>query len=97
MLNSYYLGAGKTTLLNYLAGRDPSRNLKKSGQVLINNHDRHKISYSSLLAYVQQTDLLMQSMTVKECLMFSARMKLSNDTDKEERVQELLDSLKLNK
>ena len=39
----------------------------------------------------------MQSMSVKECLMFAARMKLPAEVDKEERVQELLDSLKLNK
>mmetsp|Transcript_19392 Transcript_19392/g.22582 ORF Transcript_19392/g.22582 Transcript_19392/m.22582 type:complete len:207 (+) Transcript_19392:480-1100(+) len=36
-------------------------------------------------------------MTVRECLMFSARMKLPSDVDKIERVQSLLDSLKLNK
>lgn len=59
-------GAGKTTLLNYLAGRDPSKNLKKTGLVEVNGVDRNKIDYSSYVAYVQQEDILMQSMTVKE-------------------------------
>jgi ATP-binding cassette, subfamily G (WHITE), eye pigment precursor transporter len=36
-------------------------------------------------------------MTVKECLIFSAKLKLPPDVNKEERVQELIDSLRLNK
>ena len=31
--------------------------------------------YSSLSAYVQQDDVLFQSMTVRECLDFSAKLK----------------------
>ena len=90
-------GAGKTTLLNYLAGKDPSRNLRKQGVITLNGSDRTRINYSHYLGYVQQDDILLQTMSVKECLMFSARMKLPNDVDKEERVQEIIESLKLNK
>jgi ABC-type multidrug transport system ATPase subunit len=59
--------------------------------------DRKDINYSHYMAYVQQDDILLQSMTVRECLMFAAKMKLHSSIDKEARVQELMDSLKLNK
>jgi ABC-type multidrug transport system ATPase subunit len=90
-------GAGKTTFLNYLSGRDPSKNLEKSGEIQINGVDRNKIDYGKYVAYVQQDDVLYQTMTVKECLYFAARMRLPPETDYEERVQSLLESLKLEK
>lgn len=46
-------GAGKTTLLNHLSGKDVSRNLKKSGQILINGIDRNKVAFGKYTAYVQ--------------------------------------------
>ena len=58
------LGAGKTTLLNYLSGKDPSKNLKKTGEVLINGVDRNKVDFKSFIGYVQQDDVLIQTMTV---------------------------------
>lgn len=60
------VGAGKTTLLNYLSGKDPSKNLSKAGHVLINNVDRDKVDYKRFVAYVQQDDVLIQTMTVRE-------------------------------
>lgn len=46
-------GAGKTTLLNYLAGREISTNLKKEGNIFINNVNKTEIElYSSFVAYV---------------------------------------------
>jgi ABC-type multidrug transport system ATPase subunit len=33
-------------------------------------------NFSSLSAYVQQDDILFQTMTVKECLEFAAKLKL---------------------
>ena len=90
-------GAGKTTFLNYLSGKDPSKNLKKKGQVLINGVDRSHVTYGKYVGYVQQDDVLMQTQTVRECLMFAARMKLPSDTNYEEKVDELLESLKLSK
>lgn len=57
-------GAGKTTLLNYLSAKDISRNLKKSGKIFVNGVDRKKISFSKYCAYVQQDDVLFQTMTV---------------------------------
>ena len=39
-------GAGKTTLLNYLSSKDISRNLRKSGEILVNGVDWKKIKFS---------------------------------------------------
>ena len=80
-----------------MVGKDPSRNLNKSGDVTINGTDRSKVNYSHYLGYVQQDDILLQSMSVKECLQFAAKMKLPPTVDKDERVEELITSLKLNK
>ena len=92
-----YLGAGKTTLLNFLAGKDPSKNLKKKGEVYLNGINRKGLNYSQYLAYVQQDDILLQTMSVRECLTFAAKMRLPPEINKAERVQDLIDSLKLNK
>eukprot|EP00343_Euplotes_focardii_P008173 CAMPEP_0205821666 /NCGR_PEP_ID=MMETSP0206-20130828/8763_1 /ASSEMBLY_ACC=CAM_ASM_000279 /TAXON_ID=36767 /ORGANISM="Euplotes focardii, Strain TN1" /LENGTH=699 /DNA_ID=CAMNT_0053117321 /DNA_START=14 /DNA_END=2113 /DNA_ORIENTATION=+ len=90
-------GAGKTTFLNYLSGRDPSKNLEKEGSIEINGVDRNKFDYGKYVAYVQQDDVLYQTMTVKECLTFAAEMRLPPSVDKEERVQSLMESLRLEK
>ena len=92
-----YLGAGKTTLLNYLSGKDPSKGLEKHGEVLINGIPRDKLNYKKYVAYVQQDDVLYQSMTVKEWLEFAARMKLKPSVNIQERVKMIMESLKLEK
>jgi ABC-type multidrug transport system ATPase subunit len=91
------VGAGKTTLLNYLSDKDPSRNLKKEGEVTINGVSRNKVNFFQYVAYVQQDDILFQSITVRECLTFAARMRLPGSVDHEERVNKLIESLKLEK
>jgi ABC-type multidrug transport system ATPase subunit len=52
--------------LNFLSDKDPSNNLHKKGEVLINGTPRDKADYFQYLAYVQQDDVLLQSLTVKE-------------------------------
>lgn len=70
-------GAGKTTLLNYLSGRLISKNLEKRGTVFVNGVDRDHIKgFSAYSAYVQQDDILFQTLTVRECLEFAAKLKL---------------------
>ena len=52
-------------------------NLKKKGSITVNGVDRNKIpNYSAISAYVQQDDILFQTMTVRECLEFAAKLKL---------------------
>jgi ABC-type multidrug transport system ATPase subunit len=63
--------------LNYLSGREISQNLDKKGKILVNGVDKDKISgFSAFSAYVQQDDILFQTMTVRECLEFAAKLKL---------------------
>lgn len=92
-------GAGKTTLLNYLSGREISNNLDQTGDILINNVNKSSVkNFSALSAYVQQDDILFQTMSVRECLEFAARLKLpGTDEEKIKRVDELIITLKLKK
>lgn len=59
-------GAGKTTLLNYLSNKDPSKTLSKRGDVFINDINRTQVNYSKYVGYVEQDDVLMQTMTIRE-------------------------------
>lgn len=53
-------------------------------------------NFSSYSAYVQQDDILFQTMTVRECLTFAARLKLQAPEDvKLARVNHMLKTLKL--
>ena len=93
------IGAGKTTLLNYLSGREISQNLVKKGKILVNGVDRDKIKgFAAFSAYVQQDDILFQTMTVRECLEFAAKLKLKGTMqEKMGRVEETIKELRLNK
>jgi len=92
-------GAGKTTLLNFLSGREISQNLEKTGVIKVNGEDKDHIrNFSSLSAYVQQDDILFQTMTVRECLEFAAKLKLPGTLPmKIARVNKLIHDLKLTK
>ena len=92
-------GAGKTTLLNFLSGRLISRALNKQGQILINGVDRNEIkAFSSFTAFVQQDDIMFQTLTVRECLEFSAKLKLKGPlNEKLQRVDEIIEELRLTK
>jgi len=47
-------GAGKTTLLNFLSGREISKNLVKTGQILVNGTEKDQLkNFSAFSAYVQ--------------------------------------------
>jgi ABC-type multidrug transport system ATPase subunit len=65
-------GCGKTTLLDTLAGRAHG-NLSMEGRILVNGHEA-KMSYGTV-AYVPQQDLLTGTLTVRETLMFCARLR----------------------
>ena len=54
--------------------------------------------FSALSAYVQQDDILFQTMTVRECLEFAAKLKLKGSLkQKLDRVDEIVKELRLNK
>ena len=66
-------GAGKTTLLDLLAGRVVGGHFE--GVILYNNRPRDK-NLKSVLAYVEQQEILLSKLTVRETLVYTARMKL---------------------
>jgi len=66
-------GSSKTTLLDILAGR-VSSNLTRSGTILLNCHESNL--YYGVAAYVKQTDELIGTLSVKETLLFVARLRL---------------------
>ena len=64
-----------------------SKNLKKTGEITVNGVDRKKINFSKFCAYVQQDDVLFQTLSVKECLMFAAKLKLPPRVNHERKVE----------
>lgn len=59
-------GSGKTTLLNVLFG-SKSSNMKITGKISVNGQP---INIKSISAYVEQTDLFISVLTVREHLLF---------------------------
>lgn len=80
--------------------------MARTGEISINQKDKDQLpNFSAYSAYVQQDDILFQTMTVRECLTFAARLKLNyndkpeNEAEalKKERVEHMIKMLKLTK
>ncbi len=91
-------GAGKTILLNFLSKKIESKNLKIEGEILLNNQKIEVDVLNSISSYVMQDDVLEATMTPKEILLFTAKLKLTNYTNQqiELRVNEMIQKLNLN-
>jgi ABC-type multidrug transport system ATPase subunit/ABC-type multidrug transport system permease subunit len=76
-------GAGKSTLLNTLAGRIGDGDLK--GDILVDGKVRNESTWKLQCAYVEQDDILFESLTVQETLMYSAMLRLPRRFSKEEK------------
>ncbi|KAF1762045.1 hypothetical protein GCK72_010307 [Caenorhabditis remanei] len=91
-------GAGKTTLLNTLLQRN-LKGLDVEGEILVNGQNIGK-GVTSVSAYVQQEDLFMGTLTVKEHLEIQAKLRLPPGTSKSERakrVEEVMNEMLLEK
>ncbi|TPX35823.1 hypothetical protein SeMB42_g07140 [Synchytrium endobioticum] len=89
-------GAGKSTLLNVLAGRVTSGEI--SGDIRCNNHRRDRSSWKRSVGYVEQDDLMDESLTVLELLTYVALLKLPDDMPlscKHQRVDEVINQMRL--
>ena len=75
-------GAGKSTLLNTLLFRNLS-GLKVSGERLANNQVVTPTSLTAVSAYVQQDDLLIGTLTVREHLTFQALVRMDSHQPQE--------------
>ncbi|KAL4857919.1 ATP-binding cassette sub-family G member 2 [Chlorella vulgaris] len=89
-------GCGKTTLLGSIAGSaaELGSGTTLTGSVLVDGARRRK----SEVAYVPQSDVLIPSLTVQECLRYSALLRLPQDTsplDLQVHVERVLDELGL--
>lgn len=71
-------GSGKTTLLNALAHRVAAAGATTQGDILVNGSDATLRIIRDSSRYVEQEDALIGSLTVKETMMFAARLSLSS-------------------
>ncbi|XP_054778462.1 ABC transporter G family member 15-like isoform X2 [Prosopis cineraria] len=74
-------GSGKTTLLHSLSGR-PHANASVTGDILINGKKRKW--HHGEMSYVAQEETFMGTLTVRETLTYSAKMRLISKMTKEE-------------
>mmetsp|Transcript_28071 Transcript_28071/g.63580 ORF Transcript_28071/g.63580 Transcript_28071/m.63580 type:complete len:624 (+) Transcript_28071:148-2019(+) len=80
-------GAGKSSLLNVLAGRASSgAQYNVSGAVYVSGELIVPSEYRKNIAYVMQDDALMATATPREALLFSASMRLPQNTPQGELV-----------
>ncbi|CAG9585745.1 unnamed protein product [Danaus chrysippus] len=92
-------GAGKTTLLNTLTFRTPS-GVMSSGTRALNGQPATPEAMAALSAYVQQQDLFIGTLTVKEHLIFQALVRMDRHipyAQRMRRVQEVISELALTK
>eukprot|EP00128_Syssomonas_multiformis_P018809 Colp12_sorted_trinity150504_noHs@8848 len=81
-------GAGKSTLLDIIAGR---KNFGRIEGTLTFNSRPRGADFKRIVGYVEQTDILPGSLTVREILMYTARLKLDRSTSQEKREQRVND------
>lgn len=90
-------GAGKTTLMNILANR-----IRKAdtaiieGSIYANGAHIGSVAYNNYVGYVTQDDVLLDTMTVRECIQFSVDLRTTLSTDsKTKKVDKVIDELHL--
>ena len=89
-------GAGKTTLMDVIAGRKTAGTIE--GQILVNGYAKVTATFNRMCGYVEQSDNHMSTQTVREALVFSAKLRLPREVTAEQReafVTEVLDILEL--
>nr|QNH67909.1 ATP-binding cassette transporter subfamily G-like protein 10 [Brachionus rotundiformis]QNH67911.1 ATP-binding cassette transporter subfamily H-like protein 1 [Brachionus rotundiformis] len=79
-------GAGKTTLLNALNFRNSTRYII-SGKIKLNGKLINGDELSNRCAYIQQDDLFITTLTVKEHLTFMAMLKMGSNFSKEQKIE----------
>ena len=88
-------GSGKSTLLRALNGA----NRATGGKVLVNGdelYDNYEL-YQPVIGYVPQTDIVQNSLTVYQTLLFGARLRFPNEPEvsRVERVDRVIEQLQL--
>ncbi|KAL4448626.1 hypothetical protein ABPG75_005845 [Micractinium tetrahymenae] len=75
-------GAGKTTLLDVVAGRKTTGLIQ--GEIKLNGHPKQDGVWRRVSAYVEQAGIHTETATVREALLFSARLRLPASVGSEE-------------
>ncbi|OMJ68363.1 hypothetical protein SteCoe_34220 [Stentor coeruleus] len=89
-------GAGKTTLLNCLSGRYQKNLIVSSGDVFINGRPIKSLNYKAMIGFVPQDDILLECMTPRETITFSAALTTNlHSEDRKILVDRLLQELGL--
>ncbi|OAA66031.1 ABC-2 type transporter [Cordyceps fumosorosea ARSEF 2679] len=91
-------GSGKTTLLNALAHRVAAAGATTKGDIRVNGQSVTLQTIRDLSSYVEQEDALIGSLTVRETVLFAARMSLPSHVAKRmvmQRVDDLIASFGL--
>ncbi|OLY79407.1 ATP-binding cassette sub-family G member 8 [Smittium mucronatum] len=90
-------GSGKTTILNMIAGRLGKGSVM--GEILYNGEVRNPKKFKNILSYVEQDDNLNPYLTVRETIVYMAKLKLDSrkisTEEKVEKVNRYLDEMKL--
>lgn len=82
--------------MDVLAGRKTAG--KMTGQILLNGYPKDNATFNRLCGYVEQNDIHLEGTTVKEALLFSAKLRLPASVTKVQRelyIEELLKILEL--
>eukprot|EP00164_Ancoracysta_twista_P000118 GFYU01000172.1.p1 GENE.GFYU01000172.1~~GFYU01000172.1.p1 ORF type:complete len:677 (+),score=259.76 GFYU01000172.1:101-2131(+) len=90
-------GAGKTSLLNVIAG-NTAQGSTLNGQILLNGEKVAQSQIKGMSGFVFQDDEILGTMTVKEALTMSAKLRLPKDTplsEKMARVEDIIATLQL--
>lgn len=92
-------GGGKTSLLNVLSGKIHNSNkVKLECEIEANGKSFDPEDFTKFSGYVMQNDILMEVLTVKECLQFSADLKLEGTQEyKMKKAKQMISLLKLEK
>jgi ABC-type multidrug transport system ATPase subunit len=91
-------GAGKTTLMDIIAMRKTTGSVE--GDIRLNGFPQDETAFRRCSGYVEQFDVQTQQLTVRETVLFSARMRLDalkveKDEDKQAFVDNVLKTLEL--
>lgn len=93
-------GAGKTTLMDVIALRKTSGTV--TGDIRLNGFEQEKKSFRRCSGYVEQFDVQASQLTVRETVLFSARLRLdsrdpnfADDDAKQRFVDQVLHTLEL--
>lgn len=90
-------GGGKTTLLELISSRVTGNT---TGEITVNGLPITRSVMTKIAGYVKQKDILLPSATVRECIDFSARLRLPSkisNSERKDRVDSIVSKLGLSK